>query len=140
MLLSLKAIAHKTQHRIKIHDLRISFRPLGALSWMLVITLFILFHNICHSLPLSEYSILPVKPTGKSLDEKIIHFQITMLIPVMTNMVIIIVLGLVLPYYYRFTLQTCHLVFQMTSRKTLFWRKVSINQRGCKSPRILFMF
>ncbi len=35
----LKAIAHKIQQRIQGHDLRISLRPLGVLSWMSVITL-----------------------------------------------------------------------------------------------------
>ena len=136
----LTGIAYTMQHTLEGHDLRNSFRPLGVLSWMSVVTLHRLIHDICHNQRLSEYSILPLKSRGKSLYEIIMHFLITILIAMTPHMVIIIVLGLVLPYHYRFRLQTSHLVFQMTSRKALFWRKVSINQKGCKSPRILFMF
>ncbi len=63
-IVTLKAIAWKIQHRFQIHDLRICLRPLGVLSWMSVMALLRLIHNICHNLPLSEYSILPLKSTG----------------------------------------------------------------------------
>ncbi len=52
---ALKAIARKIQQRMQGHDLRISLRPLGVLSWMSVITLLRLIHNICHNLPLSIF-------------------------------------------------------------------------------------
>ncbi len=42
----LKAIVHKIQQRIQCRDLRISLWPLGVLSWMSIITLLRLIHNI----------------------------------------------------------------------------------------------
>ena len=74
----LKAPAVKGDLTLEGHDLRISFRPLGVLPWMSAITLFRLIHNICHSMPLVEYSILPLISTEKSLYEIIMNFLITL--------------------------------------------------------------
>ena len=119
----LKGIVSSTDPLLKSCQFKIDFLALRGLWWVVRIVQSGWIGH-CHLWSsLSEYSILYIKSAVKPLPEPFMHMLKAMLRTKLTHIVIIIVLGLIVPYDHELRFQTCHLAFQMPSCDTLFFKK-----------------